>query len=154
MDYRQQTLNLISTMIELNCPENMIRDITAEYQGCYEIIKTIQSAGHSVAGITCSYKDFTTQKFWEHYKTKPAHTWLVGNRESTLASMKPVFEPPIHPGSQFRELEKMRRFDEDCSVWPKNREVDSDDETDEEEVVEKSAPARNRDQSKSQSKRV
>lgn len=102
MDYRQQVINLISTMIELNCSENMIGDITREYQGCYDIIKAVQSAGHSVEGITCSYKDFTTQKFWEHYKTKPARTWLAGNRESTLASMKPVFEPPIHPGSEYK----------------------------------------------------
>jgi hypothetical protein len=49
-----------------------------------------------------------------------------------------------------REMVRVARFEEDYSVWPKNRDVDSD----EEEVVEKSAPARETKQTKSQSKRA
>ena len=54
----------------------------------------------------------------------------------------------------FRHMARRRRFEEDYSVWPKNREVDSDDESDEEQVVETSAPTRKTKQTKSQSKRA
>ena len=86
------------------------------------------------------------------------------NQEYVMASRKVLWEMGRDPRrgmtitpprlEEFRELERVRRFDEDYSVWPKNRDVDSDDESEEEQVVEKSAPTRETKQTKSQSKRA